>query len=259
MTIANPSNATDARDPIALAYAEPDLRRTRPTENSRWAVPAYLMAALATVYALVFAVGIFHNADKWAALWWFVYGVVGSWTGVGLGLVFGFVGCLQRRRRRAWAAHSIWVNALVGVTPITLFGVPALFDGARDLTPVINVFAAWVCVFLGIFAGVVLGLWYHRENWLGGYGSWPRRMLRLGHISFFGLAAINIGYALTLATLGWRDPHPACSIALAASNFLMPLVCALVAWRPNLRHLFALPVVCASTGVGGLLIAQIGG
>ena len=48
---------------------------------------------------------------------------------------------------------------------------------------------------------MVLGMFFHGENWLGGYASFKRRMYRLGHISFFGLGAVNMLFCLT--------PHPA--------------------------------------------------
>jgi hypothetical protein len=54
-----------------------------------------------------------------------------------------------------------------------------------------NLTLAWLWILLGFVSGMVLGLFFHRENWLGGYGSFQRRMYRLGHISFFGLGAVN--------------------------------------------------------------------
>ena len=51
----------------------------------------------------------------------------------------------------------------------------------------LNFYAAWIGILLGFVAGVVLGFFFHREDWLGGYHSWRRRMVRLGHISFFGI------------------------------------------------------------------------
>ena len=55
---------------------------------------------------------------------------------------------------------------------------------------VLNFYAAWLGILLGFIAGAVLGLFFHKENWLGGYASWPRRMARLGHISFFSCGKI---------------------------------------------------------------------
>ena len=42
-----------------------------------------------------------------------------------------------------------------------------------------NLFLAWLWILLGFVTGMVLGLFFHHENWLGGYGSFKRRMYRL--------------------------------------------------------------------------------
>jgi hypothetical protein len=123
----------------------------------------------------------------------------------------------------------------------------------------LNTLAAWIGVLLGFIAGVFFGRGFHDEKWLGGYSSWPRRMLRLGHISFFGIAAINLAYALTITHLGWPTPHPLVSVSLAAANVLMPLACFAAAWRRGLRAMFAVPVVCVFVGVVGLLWTRLAG
>ena len=43
-----------------------------------------------------------------------------------------------------------------------------------------NLLLAWLWICLGFLSGMLLGLFFHRENWLGGYGSLKRRMYRLG-------------------------------------------------------------------------------
>ena len=42
----------------------------------------------------------------------------------------------------------------------------------------INLWAAWIGILLGLASGTLQGLCFHRDNWLGGYGSWPRRLMR---------------------------------------------------------------------------------
>ena len=118
----------------------------------------------------------------------------------------------------------------------------------------VNILAAWVGVLLGIVSGAIVGLWFHRKDWLGGYTSWPRRMMRLGHIAFFGIAMLNVAYATTVHYLHWSNPPAVPSIALAAANFLMPAVCFFAAWKRPFRHLFFLPVSCVLVGVLGILI-----
>jgi hypothetical protein len=116
----------------------------------------------------------------------------------------------------------------------------------------INAIAAWLGVLAGVLTGIASGLFFHKEDWLGGYGSWPRRMMRLGHISFFGIAALNFGFALTVRRFGWHTTQEA-SLALAAANVLMPAVCFGAAWRPPIRQLFFLPVGCVLIAVVSLL------
>lgn len=100
-----------------------------------------------------------------------------------------------------------------------------------------NLVAAWIGILLGCVAGAVQGLFFHREDWLGGYGSWPRRMIRLGHISFFGIAFINLAFGLTRAAAEWP------SRLLIAGAIGMPVICYLSAVNRRFRHLFAAPVL----------------
>ena len=69
-----------------------------------------------------------------------------------------------------------------------------------------NLFLAWLWILLGFVTGMVLGMFFHGENWLGGYGSFKRRMYRLGHISFFGLGAVNLLFCLTTQNLSPGRP-----------------------------------------------------
>ena len=118
----------------------------------------------------------------------------------------------------------------------------------------IHIDAAWVGIGLGLLSGTAQGLGFHRDNWLGGYTSWPRRMLRLGHISFFGIAFLNLAYAQTLFLRGAESASPLASWLLIGGAVAMPTVCYLSAWRRGCRQLFFIPVVCllSAAGVIGL-------
>jgi len=120
----------------------------------------------------------------------------------------------------------------------------------------INAVVAWIAIAAGITVGAANGLFFHNDRWLGGYASWPRRMLRLGHISFFGLALINLCYAVTIDQLHWPAPPPAVAWTLAAAALLIPATCFLAAWRKPLRHLIALPVSCVFIAVFSLLLRK---
>jgi hypothetical protein len=112
-----------------------------------------------------------------------------------------------------------------------------------------NLPAAWIGFLLGSLAGMVTGLFFHGEGWLGGYGSWERRMVRLGHIAFFGLGFLNLGFAFTVQALDLRAGIPLPSTLLIVGAATMPLVCYLSAWRKPLRSLFFIPALSVASGV----------
>src|SRR5262245_30361709 len=102
---------------------------------------------------------------------------------------------------------------------------------ALPLTFTANLIAGWAGFLAGAGTGALMGLCFHREDWLGGYGSFPRRMIRLGHIACFGLGLINILFALTAATI---EPSRWSRIAaelLVVGMVTMPLNCFLTAWK----------------------------
>jgi hypothetical protein len=120
----------------------------------------------------------------------------------------------------------------------------------------INIHTAWLGILLGIVAGAISGLFFHEEHWLGGYGSWTRRMIRLAHISFFGLGLLNLGFALTARTLGISDRIGLASWLLVIGAMTMPLVCYLSAFIKPFRHLFFIPVLSVGAAVG-LLVGRL--
>lgn len=107
-----------------------------------------------------------------------------------------------------------------------------------------NILAGWLGVLGGVLSGAIIGLFFHHENWAGGYGSFTRRMLRLGHISFFGIGFLNFAIGLTFATVALPDTHMQFAAwAMIAGAITMPLLCFLTAWRKNFRHFFFIPVL----------------
>ncbi len=119
--------------------------------------------------------------------------------------------------------------------------------------------AGWAGMLAGGLSGAAIGLFFHDERWMGGYGSFRRRLARLGHISFFGLGFLNLLFAFThhMAVLpaGWAGLAGG---ALLVGAVTMPTCCFLSAWRKPFRHLFALPVVSVVTGVTLTLAALLG-
>ena len=112
----------------------------------------------------------------------------------------------------------------------------------------LNAAFGWLWITLGMATGALIGLRFYREDWLGGYDSWRRRLVRLGHISLFGLGILNVLFAFTLPHV----PLAAWEKSLASWCFViggvaMPLVCGLAAWKRELRHLFVVPVASLLT------------
>jgi hypothetical protein len=113
-----------------------------------------------------------------------------------------------------------------------------------DAVVVFNLQLAWVWILLGFVSGAVMGSFFHQENWLGGYGSLPRRMYRLGHISFFGLSIINLMFFVTARELALGGTAIVwASRGFAAGAITMPICCGLMARTPRARLVFAVPVV----------------
>ncbi len=113
----------------------------------------------------------------------------------------------------------------------------------------LNLVFAWCWITLGLLAGVVQGMGFHEDGWLGGYASWRRRLTRLGHIAFLGTGLINLGFALTGMAMGFgveaaRWP----GVLLMVGALTMPPVCYLSAWRKGCRRLFSVPVLSLAGG-----------
>ncbi len=107
----------------------------------------------------------------------------------------------------------------------------------------------------GVASGAAIGLFFHQEQWAGGYGSFQRRMMRLGHISFFGIGFLNLLFGLTLKYVSLPDPYlTTASYGFMVGMIAMPLCCFLSAWRKPFRHLFPIPVVSVSLAIISILI-----
>jgi hypothetical protein len=107
---------------------------------------------------------------------------------------------------------------------------------------VLNWQAGWLLVLAGFATGAVIGLSFHREDFLGGYNSFRRRLVRLGHIALAALGMMNVLFAVS----PW--PHPGsltsrgASLAFVIGGVSMPAACFLTAWRQGFRHVFVVPV-----------------
>jgi hypothetical protein len=109
----------------------------------------------------------------------------------------------------------------------------------------------WASIVLGLTAGAWLGTGYDKADWMGGYGSFRRRLIRLGHIAMIALGFLNILFVQSAARVHLSDAQlSAASWMLIVGCFSMPACCFLNAWRPRFKALFGVPVISLIGGSG---------
>ena len=108
---------------------------------------------------------------------------------------------------------------------------------------------------LGAFSGMVLGLWSFDgpmpvPGALGEYASASRRLVRLGHIAFFGIGILNILTARELAGFG-VGPRIALLTARAmnAGNLLLPAGLIAAGLYAPLKYFLPLPATSVSVAL----------
>ena len=122
----------------------------------------------------------------------------------------------------------------------------------------LHIYIGWSSMIMGALSGAIIGLFFHRDEWAGGYASFRRRMLRLGHIAFFGLGFLNLMFGLTTQSVALPENY----LDIASAGFMvgvvaMPLCCFLSAWRKQFRHLFPIPVVAVMTGIVPMVLGGL--
>lgn len=123
----------------------------------------------------------------------------------------------------------------------------------------LNLTFGWIWITMGFLSGAMLGMGFHKEQFMGGYNSWPRRLARLGHVAFFGTGFLNLMFALTGMHFG--ESFMDGGVWLTASwcfllgGLWMPVCCFLASAQPKLKWLFVFPVVLLT--VAGVLTSLI--
>jgi hypothetical protein len=120
---------------------------------------------------------------------------------------------------------------------------PGGFEALTLMTHPLNFAAGWWLVLAAFASGAVIGLGFHREEFLGGYGSFRRRLVRLGHIAMAALGMLNIVYGIAPVLAGPGGAAGLTGMLFLGGAISMPLVCFLSAWRTPFRHLFFIPVI----------------
>lgn len=107
----------------------------------------------------------------------------------------------------------------------------------------LNFYAGWVMVLAAFVSGAGIGLFFHRDDFWGGYASFRRRIIRLGHVALAALGLMNVVFAISMPATA-PGLARAASICFVGGGLTMPLVCFLSGWRAPWRRLFFVPV-CA--------------
>lgn len=99
----------------------------------------------------------------------------------------------------------------------------------------------WWLMAAGFITGAVFGILAQNENWLGGYASRTRRLVRLGHIALIALGALNIAWPLTTTAREVSPSGPIIAGCFALGGLTMGPTCFLTSWRWACRVLFVVP------------------
>ena len=112
-----------------------------------------------------------------------------------------------------------------------------------------NWYAGWGMILTAFVTGAILGLFFYREGFLGGYTSFRRRILRLGHIALAALGMINVLYGLSPLAAESSLQTQIASLGFVIGGVTMPAVCFLSSWRVGFRYWFFVPVSALITAV----------
>lgn len=106
----------------------------------------------------------------------------------------------------------------------------------------------WCLISVGFLTGGVFGLLAQSENWLGGYGSRTRRLVRLGHIALIALGALNVVWPLTTTALEASSITPVITNCFVVGGLTMGPVCFLTAMCWSCRVAFVIPSTALIVG-----------
>lgn len=148
----------------------------------------------------------------------------------------------------------------------------------------LNLIVGWGMILLAFLIGAYLGIRAQNENWLGGYASLKRRLIRLGHIALAALGMLNIivwilfrmvphfpqvmprgvplGISSRFSGLEGIARLPdnlrlVLFLCFVVGAILMPMVCFLSALDFRWRYLFPIPVVLLIIGSAWILLLLI--
>jgi hypothetical protein len=116
-------------------------------------------------------------------------------------------------------------------------------------THLLNWNAGWILLLAGVLTGGFTSTVFHQPNYGGGYESFRRRIVRLGHVALAALGMVNLAFALS--PWPYPDKHEAdmAGLCFVLGGISMPGICFLTGWFAPMRHLFFIPVMLLLSGV----------
>src|SRR5918994_687213 len=109
-------------------------------------------------------------------------------------------------------------------------------------THLLNWQLGWWLLLFAFITGAGIGLFFHRDDFWGGYTSFRRRIVRLGHIALAALGLMNVVFSLSPWPADSSWDGTAASIGFVVGGVSMPAVCFLTGCYKPLRFLFFIPV-----------------
>ena len=120
----------------------------------------------------------------------------------------------------------------------------------------LNWYVGWSLLLSAFITGAALGLFFHRDDFLGGYTSFRRRIVRLGHIALAALGMLNVLFSYAPWPATSNEAIQAASVCFVIGGISMPLVCFLTGWKESARNLFFIPVTAL---IAAVLFTLLGG
>ena len=111
-----------------------------------------------------------------------------------------------------------------------------------------SVTIGWSLISVGFLTGAVFGLLAQSEDWLGGYASRTRRLVRLGHIALIALGALNVVWPLTTTAQNLSSITPWITGCFVVGGLTMGPSCFLSAMYWQCRVLFVIPSTALIVG-----------
>ena len=107
-----------------------------------------------------------------------------------------------------------------------------------------NILFGWCWINIGFIMGMVMGMKFKNPDWLGGYASWERRMLRLSHVAFIFLSILNIVYGHELANVQMSETLKQLgSILIIIGAIGIPTIVFTAAFYKKILYWLAVPII----------------